>query len=359
MSGIHNHSARDKSPRRFFYQRGASSVLAFLLSAAALSCPLKLAFSQTQVQVPAASTLPNPARIPLTGPIHFQAKAVSFHVMDGVHFNVRQVDALLLPAHPNQPVVIDNPESIKVRLLNANTTISAQAMTRLLNGYTLPQARVPVHDVNLTFEDGEVHLTGKLHKIIDLPFTAQASLSVNSNGILRLHFNKITAAGIFHKGLLDMLGLNVADLAKPGVDHSIRVEKDDVYFPLHALFPAPHFSGHLKSATIVGEELVEIYGDPKPFAPAPMPAEHYIYFRGGIMQFGRLTMQGVDLELLNQSADESFELSLRDLFRQSLPGYLKNMPDRGLVAYVQSFQDADARRDKDTAPVADEKKAAQ
>lgn len=279
--------------------------------------------------------------------------------MDGVHFNVRQVDALLLPAHPNQPVVIDNPESIKVRLLNANTTISAQAMTRLLNGYTLPQARVPVHDVNLTFEDGEVHLTGKLHKIIDLPFTAQASLSVNSNGILRLHFNKITAAGIFHKGLLDMLGLNVADLAKPGVDHSIRVEKDDVYFPLHALFPAPHFSGHLKSATIVGEELVEIYGDPKPFAPAPMPAEHYIYFRGGIMQFGRLTMQGVDLELLNQSADESFELSLRDLFRQSLPGYLKNMPDRGLVAYVQSFQDADARRDKDTAPVADEKKAAQ
>ena len=350
---------RNTSPRRFLCNGRASSILAFLLSTAVLPGPLGIAPCQTEVQVPPAASLPNPARIPLGGPIHFQAKAVSFHVMDGVHFNVRQVDALLLPAHPNQPVVLDEPESIKVRLLNANTTISAQAMTRLLNGYTLPQARVPVHDINITFENGEVHLTGKLHKMIDLPFSAEASLSVNDKGILRLHFNKITAVGILHKGLLDLLGLNVADLARPGADHSIRVEKDDVYFPLHALFPAPHFSGHLRSATIVGDELVEVYGDPRPFAPAPMPAEHYIYFRGGIMQFGRLTMQGVDLELLNKNADESFELSLRDLFRQSLPGYLKNMPDRGLVAYVQSFQDADTRHSDEATAAQGDKNAAQ
>ena len=338
---------RNKFPRIGFLGLGTATFLLLAFCIPASLSQVNSAQDETEIQVPAASSLPNPARIPLTGPIHFQAEAISFHVMDGVHFNVRQVDALLLPAHPNQPVVLDVPESIKVRILNADTTISAQSMTRLLNGYTLPQARVPVHDVNLTFEDGEVHLSGKLHKLIDLPFTAEASLSVNPNGILRLHFNKITAAGILHKGLLDLLGLNVAALAKPAADHSIRLEKNDVYFPLHALFPAPHFSGHLKSATIVGDELVEIYGNPKPFAPAPLPAEHYIYFRGGIMQFGRLTMQGVDLELLNKRADESFELSLRDLFRQSLPGYLKNMPDRGLVAYVQSFRDSETQHEED------------
>ncbi len=338
MSSTRHSEGSSPTFRPALLRGGQAFFLALLLFAASSLPGSAEAAPAPDVQVPAAD-LPNPARIPLTGPIHFQARAVTFHVMEGVHFSARQVDALLLPSRPGQPVVLDSPESMKIRLLSADTSISAESLTHLLNGYTLPQAHLPLREVVVTFEDGNVHISGKLHKLIDLPFTAQASLTVTSTGSLRLHFDKITAAGIVHKGLLDMLGLHVEDFAHPAGDQSIRVRKDDVYFPLHALFPAPHFNGRLTSASIVGDDLLQVYGNPKPFAPAPMPAEHYVYFRGGVMQFGRLTMQGVDLELLNCVADESFELSLRDLFQQALPGYLKNLPDRGMVAYVQSFHD--------------------
>jgi hypothetical protein len=291
---------------------------------------------------PLLSRLPNPQKIPLNGPIHFQARNIIFHVMDGVHLDVNSVDALLLPASLNQPVRLDDPNSMKVRMQSGDTSISAEDMSTLLNTYALPRSNLPLRDVKVTFEDGEAHLTGKVHKLIDLPFSASATVGVTAKGNFHLHFNNITAAGILHKKLLDFFGLSIADLAKRDQAHSFHIHGDDVDFPIHILFPAPYFTGHLSSATIVGDRMVQIFGVVRPFTPAPIPAEHYLYFRGGVMAFGRLSMQGVDLELLNKDGDKEFEFSIQNIFRQVLPGYLKNLPDHGLVGYIASYHDPDS-----------------
>ncbi len=297
----------------------------------------------TRSEVPGfTESLPNPAHIPLDGPIHFQARDIVYHVMAGVHLTIRSVDAVLLPTGGEQNVILDDPSSMKVELLSADTSISAVSMTKLLNDYTFPHAHLPMHGLELSFANGEVHFKGKVRKVIDVPFTATATLSVTSSGDMRLHFTNITAAGIFHKGLLDRLGLNISDLAGITNLKSFRVQGDDVYFPIYALFPAPKFAGRLRSAQVEDGSLIQTFGEPRPFAPAPVPAAHYVYFRGGVMQFCRLTMQGVDLELVNKGADEVFELSLRDIFEQTLPGYITNLPDRGMVAHIVSFRDGRA-----------------
>ena len=82
-----------------------------------------------------------------------------------------------------------------------------------------------------------------------------------------------------------------------------------------------------------------MFGSPKSFKPAPVPAEHYIYFRGGVLDLGRLSMRGVDLEMLNKDGDKLFDFSMRDVFTQAMGGYLKNTPAHGLVAYVATFRD--------------------
>ena len=284
--------------------------------------------------------LPNPQNIPLNGPIHFQARNIVFHVMDGVHLDVQSVDALLVPSSMTQPVTLDDPNSMRVRMQSGETSISAEDMTTLLNKYALPRSDLPLRDVKVTFADGEAQLTGKVHKLIDLPFTASATVGVTAKGNFHLHFDKITAAGVLHKKLLDFFGLSIADLAKRGDGHSFHIHGDDVDFPIHILFPAPVFSGHLSSATIVGDRMVQVFGVVKPFAPAPIPAEHYLYFRGGVMAFGRLSMQGVDLEMLNKDADKEFEFSLQNVFLQVLAGYMKSLPDHGLVGYIESYHDS-------------------
>ena len=68
--------------------------------------------------------LPNPQNIPLNGPIHFQARNIVFHVMDGVHLDVQSVDALLVPSSMTQPVTLDDPNSMRVRMQSGETSIS-------------------------------------------------------------------------------------------------------------------------------------------------------------------------------------------------------------------------------------------
>jgi len=210
----------------------------------------------------------------------------------------------------------------------------------LLNEYVLPHANTSIGELIVTFEDGQVHVAGKMKKGVEIPFSAEGPVSVTADGSVRVHFTKITAAGFVHKKMLDFLGIDLSKFAGPRRAHSFQVENDDIIFPIHTLFPPPHFTGHLRSATIVGDELIQIFGTVEAFPPAPVPAENYLYLRGGSLQFGRLTMQSVDLELLNQEEGRPLNLSLDHLFAQTLPGYIKNLPDHGVVAYVKSYDSA-------------------
>ena len=300
------------------------------VSATAASSASSLADTETTSAQPTTSDL-NPEHIPTTGPTRLQAENVSFQVIDGVRISVKSVDGLMIPTHANRPVSLDIPTSMRVQVLSAQTSISAEALNRLLNNYTLPHAQSSVRDLKIDFEDGRVHVEGKVKKVLDIPFSAEATVDLTSAGDIRVHFTNFTAAGFVHKRLLDWLGIHVDSVAKPGRSHSFQVVDDDMIFPMHTLFPPPHFIGRLRSAKIEGDQFVQVFGDPKPFAPAPLPSDHYIYFRGGVMQCGRMTMQGVDLELVNKDEGEPLIFSIDHNFEQILPGRLKVTPTHGMV----------------------------
>ncbi len=287
--------------------------------------------------VPPRSANLNPDNIPVTGPVRLQAENVSFQVMDGVRITVKSVDGLMLPTHADRPISLDVPTSLRVQVLSAQTSISSEALTRLLNDYTLPHAQSSVRDLKVDFEDGRIHVEGKVKKVLELPFSADGIIDLTSSGDVRIHFTNLTAVGFVHKKLLDWLGIHVDSVAKPARSHSFQVVDNDMIFPMHTLFPSPHFVGRLRSAKIEGDQLVQVFGNPRPFAPAPVPAQRYIYFRGGVLQCGRMMMQGVDLELLNKDQDKPLNFSFEHNFEQVLPGYLKNTPNHGMVAYIASY----------------------
>ena len=78
-------------------------------------------------------------------------------------------------------------------------------------------------------------------------------------------------------------------------------------------------------------------------AKLPVVEKNYIYFQGGTMRFGRLTMAPVDMELVNLQGSSSFEFALADYYRQLVAGYSKSLPGGGLLVHMANDQDVQSK----------------
>jgi len=64
-----------------------------------------------------------------------------------------------------------------------------------------------------------------------------------------------------------------------------------------------------------------------------------MYYRGGILRFGKLTMVRTDLLLLDADQKDVFDFSPERYNAQLVAGYSKNTPAQGLIVYMPAFAD--------------------
>jgi hypothetical protein len=281
----------------------------------------------------AASAQAPPAR----GAVRIQVRNGLFHVMDDVVLTVSSLDAWMIP-RSGQTVSLDNKDSFLVQIQSGETRLNAQDMTSLLNEYLLPHAKTPVKNVSIRFDGDMVAVKGELHKGVDVPFEGRASVALSSDGDIRLHFTDLKVAGVLKKGLLDFLGIKLSKVAQPQKQSRFRIEGDDILLPIAALFPPPRIAGRLSAVRIEGDALVQVFGaEDAKIPPPPTKAENYIYFRGGRMKFGKLTMDDVDLELVDTDPSDSFDFSLAHYYQQLEAGYSKSQPNLGLLVYMPDY----------------------
>jgi hypothetical protein len=70
----------------------------------------------------------------------------------------------------------------------------------------------------------------------------------------------------------------------------------------------------------------------------PAPAANYIYHRGGILRFGKLTMTDADLEIIDENPKTPFDFSLDGYNRQLVAGYSRNTPSHGLIVLMPDYE---------------------
>jgi hypothetical protein len=283
-------------------------------------------------------TAKSPAtKSPATGPVRIQVVNAQFHVLDDVLLAVKRMDGWMVPK-PGQMVSLDNKNSFTLHILSGETYLKAKDLTALLNEYLLPHAKTPIRNVEVSFDGQTLAVKGTLHKVVDVPFEGKGSVSMEGDSGIRLHFTELIVAGVLKKGLLDFLGLKLAKVAQPQRQSRFYMEGDDVILPVTALFPPPRVAGKLTSVRIEGDALVQTFGaaDAKLSAPSTQ-AQNYIYFRGGKMKFGKLTMDDVDLELIDTDPSDAFDFSLTHYQQQLDGGYSKSRPDLGLVVYMPDY----------------------
>ena len=271
--------------------------------------------------------------------VELQMQNVNIHLDRSVMLDIRRLRGQMIPAGNSQPITLDDVNSFTIRISSAEIAITAKTMSDLLNNYVFAYPHAPLKNIQLTVQNGAIKQTGTMHKGIDLPFEIEGSLDVTPDGQIKLHAQKIRSAHLPFKGLLHLFGEDLSKLVNLKQDRGVRLEGDDIILNPSRILPPPHITGKVTAVRVEGDSIVEIFDSQaaKPLAP-PYQAKNYIYHRGGVLRFGKLTMHDADLEIVDLSPGNVFDFSLPEYNRQLVAGYSKNTPDHGLIVFMPDFR---------------------
>ncbi len=191
--------------------------------------------------------------------------------------------------------VFDDKNSFGLDVDSADITVTMAALTSDMNDFVFAVPGSPIKDLKIRTENGGLVLTGLLVKKGGLPFETSSSVSLTPEGSIRLHTEKVKALHLSVKGLMDMLGLDTADLINTKKLPGIATDKDDLILDPQKILPPPELRGHVTAVRLIEGAMVLTFGIPGQPAQHPRSSSscarrNFMSFRGGPIRFGKLEM---------------------------------------------------------------------
>jgi hypothetical protein len=278
-------------------------------------------------------------------PIEVQMRNVNVHLDEFIVLEVRRLRGRMVPTSGSKPVTLDDPSSFLTRIDSAEIALSASVMSNLLNRYVFAYPGAPLKDIVVTADRSRLKQRGVMHKGIDVPFEIVGKLDVTADGQIRFHADKVSSAHVPFKGLLHLFGENLSKLIKVRSDRGVTLDGDDILLNPGRMLPPPRIEGRVTAVRIEGDRIVQTFWSQDTKALVlPYKARNYIYHRGGVLRFGKLTMTDADLEIIDQSPGSPFDFSLPDYNRQLVAGYSKNTPRLGLIVFMPDLKTLSVRK---------------
>jgi hypothetical protein len=276
-----------------------------------------------------------------SAPVKLQMRNVDFHFTENVVVHISALDGKMSPVGGNMPV-FDDKNSFAIDVDSADTTVSMAALTSDMNDYVFAVPGSPIKDLKLRTENGRLVMTGILVKKSGIPFETTSSVSLTPEGMIRLHTEKVKALHLPVKGLMDMLGLDTADLINTKKIPGIATDKDDLILDPQKILPPPEMRGHVTAVHVIGDAMAMTFGTPgqpplHPRSTAVCGRRNFLSFRGGPIRFGKLEMDESDMELSDTGTASSFDFSLDGYKDQLVAGYSKVTPRGGLCVHMPEY----------------------
>ncbi len=268
-------------------------------------------------------------------PVEVQIHDVNLRLDRSTVLEIKTLRGQLVPIRRDVPVTFDDVNSFTTRITTAEIGISLRTLSDLLNQHVFAYPGAPLKNIALTADRGRIKQVGTIHKGIDIPFEIEGTLEATQSGSLRFHADKIFSGHIPVKGLLHFFGEDLSKLVNLKGDRGVTVDGDNIMLYPDRLLPPPRIEGKITAGRIQGDRIVLAFdsGTTKPLSP-PYKISSYLYHRGGVLRFGKLTMNDTDLEIVSESQHSPFEFSLPEYNRQLTAGYSKNTPSHGLIAFM-------------------------
>jgi hypothetical protein len=304
--------------------------------------------ASAETQTPEAAkldpTLERASRAPV-GPVETEMRNVLYHVDDRVVLDIGRLRGVLLPTSPREPPWFDDPTSFVLAIDSADIAITPASLSALLNDYVFNYKGTPLKHLEVSIDDGELKQKGVLHKGLDLPFTIRAQLTTTRDGRLRLHPTSVKVLGIPMKSLMRLFGLELENLVRVRQGRGVEIVDNDFLLAPADLLPPPRIQGTLTGVVLERTRIRQVFGGSgrrgahTALRPSDPQARNYMFYRGKMLRFGKLTMADADLQIVDQDPSDPFDFYLAHLNEQLVAGESRNLADFGLLTTMPDYAD--------------------
>jgi hypothetical protein len=270
-------------------------------------------------------------------PVQVAMRNVEYHYTADTSVRIRFLHGELYPTKPPQIVVFDDKESFYLVMADAEIAMSCDDLANILNQHVFTASDAPIKNLSVQSQGNTLIIRGKLHNQGGIPFQTTGMLSPTSDGRIRLHAVKVTAAHLPVKGLMDLLGIGIADLINTNKVQGVAAEKDDLLLDPQQILPLPRIQGKVTAVRIEGSKIVESFGSKQESQFDPKISGNYMAYRGNELRFGKLTMHDTDMVLLDMDPQDPFDFFLDHYVDQLVAGYSKTTPTFGLRVYMRDY----------------------
>ena len=250
---------------------------------------------------------------------------------------VRWLRGQMVRTRRNVNPSFDDPESffldVKAGVIRANIG----DISNFLNAGAI--ANSPLKNITLSGDGDQVKLHGTLHKLISLPIELLGTIAAAPENRIQLHVTKLSVLKIPLKAVFGGFHITVSDLFHPQGISGLQVSGNDIFFDPQKIVPPPHIRGQLTSVRIVNPDLEEIYGNGRDAVTRVEQWRNFLQLSDGTIDFGRLTMQPVDLIMIDLSNDAWFDLDLAHYQEQLVDGYTRMTPQAGLQIFMPDLDE--------------------
>jgi hypothetical protein len=307
-------------------------------------CSFSLLFAFAARATPAQTEKPAPASATARDSgtaVRAAMRNVDYHLTDRIVVRITSLNGRLTPK-PGEIPVFDDKNSFGLDVDSAKITLTMTALTNDLNDYVFAKPGAPLKRLTAAVQGDQLVMKGILVSKGGIPFETSGTMSVTSEGMIRVHTTKVTALHLPVKGLMDLLGLDTQKMLNTKKVEGLSADKDDLVLDPEKILPPPQLHGHLTSLNIENGVIDLTFGpEMGKAAPAPIPescgARNYLHFKGGSVRFGKLTMSDTDLELLDASPADPFDFSIDHYNDQLIAGYSKMTRTGGLCVHMPDY----------------------
>ncbi|MEP6507310.1 MAG: hypothetical protein ABJC63_03720 [Gemmatimonadales bacterium] len=268
---------------------------------------------------------------------HVYMRNVDFFIDPQIPLHIRRLNGTMR-AKTGGPVVFDDKTTFIIHLDAAEVGLTGPGLSLLLNKYVFNYPGAPIKRLTASTLGTHVVLKGTLHKVTDLPFTITSSVSVTSDGKIRVHPIRTEILGLHVDQLMNGLGLaldKIIDLRKA---KGASVKGNDILLDPNAILPPPTMEGTITAVRVEGNEIIQDFGGSPQTAilPDSSPA-NYIFFKGGSIKFGKLLMSDAELEIVDLDPVDPFRFDIAKYLPQLVAGYSRSFASGGLEAFMRDL----------------------
>jgi len=272
-----------------------------------------------------------------------EMRNVDLHIDEQHLMHMRYLRGEIIATTPGKVPVLDDPKSFRIRATGGIVALDGPAIETLLNTVTFNYPDAPIRHLHIQLENGSLVQRGVLHKGVDIPFEMHARPIIDPDGRIRLHPDKLRIFSVNGLALLRALGLHLESMMDLSKARGASVKGNDLFIDPLKIIPAPAVDGRLATARIEGPLLVQefartpedtIFGT---YVRADSGSHNFLYFRGGELRFGKLTMADTDLLINDLDERDPLDLNLLQYNRQLVAGYSKTLANFGIRAWLVDY----------------------